>query len=173
MGDIVIEESNYRAFALSLASLFLLLAAIAIMVYGIIRYQQVYYVIGIFVSLAFFIVFVVNVLKATKVKVLLTITVEGIIDNSSISGLGFISFDDIKEFQIIDQYKTRVIAVIPKNMNNFLEKQSITKRRQIKRNIYMNLPPVSINAYMAKDMEPEDILSLLQKRLVDYNRLYD
>lgn len=173
MGKIVIEESNYKAFALTLANLFLLLAAIAIMIMGMIEGKIQFWLPGLGAAVALLIGFVLIVAKSSKNKALLTITMEGVIDNSSIGGVGFISFDDINEFQVINIYNSKAIAVIPKNMDNFLSKLSAVKRRQVKKNINMNFPPVAINVDMAKDMEPEDILSLLQKRLSDYSSLYD
>jgi hypothetical protein len=173
MEDIIIEETNYKAFALTMAYLFMFLASLATAVYGILEHRKGYRVIGIFAGILFIIGFIWAIVKATKVKALLTITMDGIIDNSSIGGIGFISFDDIKDFQIVSISDKKAIAVIPKNMDTFLTKLSLVKRRQVKRNLYLNLPPVSIAVDMAKDMEPEDILSLLHKRLLDYSSLYE
>lgn len=173
MGDIIIEESNYRAFALLLANLFLFLATMAIFIFGVIKGRMMYLIPGLAFAIVFFVGFIIAVSKAVKVRKLLTITMEGIVDGSSIGGLGFISFDDIKEFQIINLYRARAIAVIPKNMDSFISKLSAVKRRQVKRNVNMKLPPVTINVELAKDMEPEDILTLLQKRLMDYSSLYE
>jgi hypothetical protein len=173
MGEIVIEETNYKAFAMAMANLFLLLAAIAVTIVGIIEHKPIYKLSGIAGSLALLAAFIRAVVKALDVKRLLTITRDGIIDNSSIGGVGFISFDDIKEFQIVTLYNKHVIAVIPQNIDVFLSKLPVVKRRQAKRNVRLDLPPVTITVNMAKDMEPEDILSLLQKRLSDYSSLYD
>lgn len=173
MGEIIIEESNYRAVAMLLANLFMLIASVAIFMYGVTKDRMLYLIPGMMAALLFLIGFFVSLQKAMKVKKLITITMDGIIDNSSISGIGYISFDDIKEFQIEKIYRSRVISIIPKNMESFLTKLSVVKRSQVKRNIAMKLPPITINVELAKDMEPEDILSLLQKRLTDYSRLYE
>ncbi len=173
MGDIIIEESNYRAASLALASLFLFIASLAIYIYGISKDRRSFWLPALFAAILFFVGFIICISKAVKVRKLLTITVDGIIDNSTISGMGFISYDDIREFQIVNLYRSRVIAVIPKDIELFITKLSLGKRRQVKRNMIMKLPPVSINVDQAKDMEPEDILSLLQKRLSDYSRLYE
>jgi hypothetical protein len=173
VGEIVIEESNYRAVSLALASLFLFIASIAIYIYGTTKSRVGYWLPGLLAGILFFIGFAVFVTKAVKVRKLLTITMDGIIDSSTLGGFGFISYDDIREFQIVNLYRARVIAIIPKNMDSFITKLPLVKRRQVKRNLIMKLPPVSINVELAKDMEPEDILSLLQKRLSDYSRLYE
>ena len=173
VGEIVIEESNYRAVSLALGSLFLFIASLAIYVYGITRNHVAYWLPGLFAGIIFFIGFAIFVSKAVKVRKLLTITTDGIIDNSRHGGFGFISYDDIGEFQIESLYRARVIAIIPKNLDSFILKLPLVKRRQVKRNLIMKLPPVSINVEQAKDMEPEDILSLLKKRLSDYSRLYE
>lgn len=173
MGEIIIEETNYKAFALTMAYLFLFLAALAVSIVGGIKNKKGYLLIGISLAVVFLIGFLWALAKASKIKSLLTITMDGIIDNSSIGAVGFISFDDIKEFKIVTLYNNNAIAVIPKNIDIFLSKLSTVKRQHVKRNIHLNLPPVSIMVDTAKDMEPEDILSLLQKRLSDYSRLYE
>ena len=173
MGDIIIEEINYKAFVMVMGSLLLLIASVALTVVGIKQGRSNYWVPGMMASFLFLIMFTALAINSLKVRKLLTITHEGIIDNSSISGIGFISFDEIKEFIILKVYNKRAIAVIPKNVDSFLSQLSVVKRRLVKRNLTANLPPVLIMVDMAKDMEPEDILSLLNKRLADYSSLYE
>ncbi|MDF2538943.1 MAG: hypothetical protein K0S76_1964 [Herbinix sp.] len=172
MEDIIIEEMNYKALALTLANLFMLVASIAVTIFGVIEQRSGYRKLGIFALSLFAIGFFASILQSTKIKRLITITMDGFIDSSSLGGVGFISYDDIKELRIVTINNKEVIAVIPKNMDIFLSKLSLVKRRQVRRNLYLNLPPVAIPVHMAKDMEPEDILSLLQKRLMDYSSLY-
>ncbi len=173
MEEIIIEKINYKAFVMVLGTLFLLIAAFAIMIYGFYKDRISFLLPGALAVPVLLIVFIIAVADARKVKRLLTITHEGIIDNSSISGAGFVSFDDIKDFVIITLYNRKAIAIIPKNIDSFLLKLNMVKRGIAKRNINLNLPPFAIPTYLAKDMEPEDILSLLKKRLSDYSSLYD
>ncbi len=173
MGDIVIEEVNYKAFVMVMGSLLLLIASASLAVVGIKQSKSSYWVPGIMAGLVFLILFTVSAINSMKVRKLLTITHEGIIDSSSISGIGFISFDEIKEFIIMSVYNKKAIAVIPKNVDSFLSRLSAVKRRLVRRNLNSDLPPVLIMVEAAKDMEPEDILSLLNKRLVDYSSLYE
>jgi RNase P/RNase MRP subunit p29 len=173
MGDIVIEESNYKALVLALANLFLLLAFISIFVYGVIEHRKLLWLPSIFISLIFLINFISALLKASKVKPLLIITRDGIIDNSSHGMIGFISYNDIKEFKITKYHNIEVIEVILKDREKFIEKLPATKRMQIKGNALLKKPLIQIKTDKAKDMEPEDIYTLLQKRLMDYRSLYD
>ena len=173
MGDIIIEEVNYKAFVMMMGSLLLLIASVSLTVVGIKQSKSSYWVPGIMAALVFLILFTVSVINSMKVRKLLTITHEGIIDNSSISSIGFISFDEIKEFIIMRVYNKKTIAVIPKNIDSFQSQLSVVKRRLIRRNLNSDLPPVLIMVDSAKDMEAEDILSLLNKRLADYSSLYE
>lgn len=173
MEEIIIEETNYKTLAFALANLFMLLASIAIIVLGIKENKTLYIISGIFATVIFLVGFIGAIIKEGNPKKLLTITMDGIMDNSSLTGSQFLSFDDIKEFKTVTLYNKKAIAVIPKNMDNFISKLTLVRRRQVRRNIHLNLPPVAIYVDMAKDMEPEDILSLLQKRLSDYSRLYE
>lgn len=173
MEEIVIEKINYKAFVIMLSTLFLLIAAIAATVYGFHHDKLRFWLPGLVLMIVQLVCFVASIISAMQVKRLLTITRDGIVDNSSISGAGYISFDDIKDFIIITIYNRKAIAIIPKNIDSFLSKLSVVKRGIAKRNINANLPPITIPTHLAKDMDPEDILSLLKKRLSDYSRLYE
>lgn len=173
MDEIVIEKINYKAFVIVLASLFFLIAAVAVTIYGFGQDKMRYWLPGIIALIVFLIAFISAVISSLQVKRLLTITRDGIVDNSSITGVGYVSFDEIKEFIIITIYGKKAIAIIPKNVDSFLSTLSVVKRGIAKRNINSNLPPITIPVDLAKDMEPEDILSLLKKRLLDYSSLYE
>lgn len=173
MEEIVIEKNNYKSFVTALAVMFLLIAAIAVTIYGFHISKMRFWFPGIIAIIGLLACFITSILNIMQVKRLLTITRDGIVDNSPITGSGYISFDDIKEFMIITIYNRKAIAVIPKNIDSFLSNLSVMKRSMAKRNINANLPPVTISTYLAKDMESEDILTLLRKRLSDYSSLYE
>lgn len=173
MGDIVIEEVNYKAFVMVMGSLLLLIASVSLAIVGFKQNRSGYWVPGIMAGLVFLILLISSAIKSMKVRKLLTITHEGIIDSSSMSGMGFISFDEIKEFIIMSVYNKKAIAIIPKNIDSFLSHLPAVKRRLVRKNLHSDLPPVLIMVDSAKDMEPEDILSLLKKRLADYSSLYE
>lgn len=173
MGDIIIEEANYKAFIMMASALLLFIATGAIMIYGIVKDRKVFAVSGALLAIIFFVGFIIELVKVSNPKKLLTITRDGIIDNSSLGAVGFIPYGVIKEFKIITLFDKEAIAVIPKNVDSFLAHFSAGKRRIIKRNIHLNYPAVAIYVDMAKDMEPEDILTLLQKRLTDYTSIYE
>lgn len=172
MGEIIIEEVNYKAFVIALANFFLLVAFIAITVYGFREHKLRYWLPGLIAACVLLITLIGAIIKASQIRRLITITMDGIIDHSSISGGSFIPFEEIKEFMIVTVYNKQAIAVIPKNIESLLSKLSVVKRSLVKRNVSLNLPPITIFVDMAKDMEPEDILSLLQKRLADCSSLY-
>ncbi|MFT4144448.1 MAG: STM3941 family protein [Mobilitalea sp.] len=171
MGDIIIEEMNYKAFISVFISLILLLAAGIVTGYGMTVHRLSLSVPGTLCVLVMLVFFIISLKDALKVRKLITICTHGIIDHSTGGSVGFIPYDDIKEFLIISVNDKDAIAVIPRNIDKFLSKFTLVKRRQMRRNIGLNLPPVTINVDMAKDMVPVDILTLLQKRLSDYSRL--
>jgi len=173
VGDIIIEKTNYKIFIMTLANIFMLIASIAIWILGINESNTRFLRSGIIATILFFVVFIVLISKAAKVKLLLTISREGITDHSLIGSIGFVPFDDIEEFEMVNLLGTRAIGIIPKNRRSFIAKLSPVKQRTARGNITMHLPPVLINVTLAKDMTLEDIYSLLKKRLSDYSRLYD
>lgn len=174
MGDIIIEETNHRPFAMSLANFFMLVASIAICVYGFMKENNLYVTVGILAAVVFTVGFVAAIMQSIKEKKLLIISMDGINDCSSIGGgFGFISYKDIKEFVIIRHYNTETIGIILENRKEFMSKLAHPKWKLAKRNLYLKQPAIQIHTELAKDMEPEDILTLLQKRLRDYKRLYE
>lgn len=172
MGDIIIEETNHRAFVITMANFFMLAASVAISIYGIIKDKKGCFIIGMIAAGIFFIGFIAAIIKGSKKKVFLTITVDGILDSSSIGGYGFIPYKDIKDFEIINYYGVETIAVRLKNPEEFVSRLPLPKKRQAKRNLSLKLPAIILHTELAKDMVPQDILTLLTKRLKDYNRLY-
>jgi len=172
VGDIIIEETNYRAFVITMANVFMLIASIAVMIYGIAKGKKPCIIVGILTTVIFFIGCIAAILKASNKKIFLTITVDGILDSSSKGGYGFIPYKDIKDFEIINYYGTETIAVILKNPEDFISKLPLSKKRQAKRNLSLKLPAVILHTDLVKDMIPQNILTLLAKRLRDYNRLY-
>lgn len=173
MGDIVIEETNHRAFALTLANFFMLVASVSIFIFGIANGNNLYEIIGLLAAIVFFVCFLLSIIQTLKEKNLLTITMDGIIDSPSVGGLGFISYDDILDFEIIKTHNTETIAVILKNRESFIAKMPSAKRRKLKSNLYLKQPLIVIHTELAKNMETMDILTLLQKRLRDHKRLYE
>lgn len=173
MEDIVIEEMDYKAYFVMLISTLLLLGSSIFTVYGFITHRRSYSVPGIIGSSVFLVFFIASMGNVLKVRKLITITLDGMIDHSSTGGVGFISYHDIKEFKIITVHNKEAIGVIPKDINTFLTHFNVVKRQIIKRNISLNIPPVTIYVDLAKDMAPQDILTLLQKRLSDFSSLYE
>lgn len=174
VGEIIIEESNHRAFAISLANFFMLVASIAIFIYGFIKDKKPYVIIGTLAIIVFFVGFGLAVIQALKEKKLLIITMDGIDDCSSAGGgFGFIPYSEIKEFKIIRQYNTKTIGIILENRKDFISKLAHPKWKLAKRNLNLKQPAIQIHTELAKDMDTEDILTLLQKRLRDYKSLYE
>ena len=174
MGDIIIEETNHRAFAMTMANLFMLIASAAVCIYGFMKDKKPYVIMGLIAAIVFLIGFIAAIAVALKEKVLLIISVDGINDCSSAgAGFGFISYKDIKDFEIIRHHKTETIGIILNNRKEFISKLATPKWRLAKRNLYFKQPAIQIHTELAKDMDTEDILTLLQKRLRDYKRLYE
>lgn len=173
MSDIIIEKTNYKALISVLTNLLLVLTFATIGTYGAIRHNKVICIPSIILAIIFFVSFLIAIVKASNEKPLLTITRDGIIDNSSHSMVGFIAYNDIEEFRITKYHNLIVIEVILKNRKEFINKLPAAKRMQIKGNALLKKPLIQIKADQAKDMEPEDIYTLLQKRLLDCSSLYD
>ena len=178
MGDIIIEEINYKAIIRSFITITLFACAIGLVIYGFEHNIKVCWLPGLILAVVISFFLIDALMEAVKEKRLITITREGIIDNSDEGGLGFISFDDIKEFKLITIHNKKAIAIIPKNEKSFAIRYKLAANKEAagkagKRNAIKEHNPPVILVNRAKDMAAEDILTLLQKRHADIACLGD
>lgn len=173
MEKIVIEEKQSKAVKLMLLGLLVFIISVIVWVTGMREKRVLLWLTGFIALVISGIATLIYLGQALQKKPLLTITFDGIIDSSSGGSVGFISFQDIKEFCIVEQMGKKTIGVIPKDEKLFTDKLSPLKQRIAKENIINQTAPLTIQADKAKDMSLEDILTLLTKRLKDYRSLYD
>ncbi len=173
MEEIIIEETKWKAILAAFAGFLMVSGSAALFILGMKAKAAFFWAAG-FIGIIFFgIYFLILLTRTFESKALLTITFDGIIDNSSKSSAGYISFQDIERFCIVSLYGKKVIGIILKEESLLLGKLSPVKQAIAKSNINMKCPPFSIRADRARDMSLEDIFTLLKKRLDDYSSLYD
>ena len=173
MEKIVIEERQSKAIMIATVGLLLLLVSAAIWIFGIKEKIILFGIIGFIATIFCGIRFLGLLMVTFQRKPLLTITFDGIVDSSSASSVGYIAYQDIAHFCIVHLYGQKVIGVIPKDEEAFIDKLSPLIQEIAKTNINMKNPPFTIRVDRAKDMSLEDIFTLLKKRLDDYSCLYD
>jgi len=170
---IVIEERQSKAIMIATVGLLMLLVSIVFWIFGLKEKIIVFGIIGFLATVFCGIRFLVLLMKTLQRKPLLTITFDGIVDSSSASSVGYIAYQDIARFCIVNLYGQEAIGVIPKDEETFIDKLSPLMQEVAKSNINSKNPPFSIRVDRAKDMSLEDIFTLLKKRLDDYSCLYD
>jgi hypothetical protein len=153
--------------------LLLLILSVIVWITGMRERKTLLWMVGLLSMIISGIGFLIYLGRALQRKPLLTITFDGIIDSSSGSSVGYIPFQDIERFCIINNMGQRAIGVIPKDETFFMDKLSPIKQKIAKSNIDNQHPPLTIRVDKAKDMSLEDIFTLLNKRLNDYSSLYD
>lgn len=100
----------------------------------------------IFFGLAFLFI----IYRLFKPKNILTINIDGFIDNSSAISLGYIPWSEvekIKEFKVISE---RFIGVELKNEEEYLKRTSNIKLKLLKINLKIGYPIISINLNSTK-----------------------
>lgn len=172
MGDIVIEETNYKLFIMTMVNGILLVASIAIAIYGVIYKHPIILHCGLLVLIILLIQFIRNLNRVSTPRPILIISRDGFTDSSSAIPL-YIPFSEIKQFETINIYGTPMIGVIPKNAENFLRRLTPVRQKVARERLKIQLPPFALSLTRVKDMSLEDVYSLLDKRLADYSRLYD
>jgi hypothetical protein len=170
---IVIEQKQSKAIMFLFLDILLFITSIAAWILGKKDKLGLLWATGLLGIIIFGIAFFIFMGRATEHKPLLTITFDGIIDSSSVTSVGYIPFQDIENFIIVNIMNQRVIGVIPKNEDSFIEKLSPIKQEIARQNLQQKYPPLAISVNKAKDMSLEDIFTLLKKRLDDYSCLYD
>lgn len=173
MEKIVIEERQSIAIKIAFIAFVMLIASITVWGFGIKDNKILLWILGFLATIILSISFIVFLGRAIQRKPLLTITFDGIIDSSSSNSVGYIAFQDIEGFCVVNIYGKKVIGVIPKDEEAFIDKLSPIRQGVARSNVKLKYPPFSIWVDRAKDMSLEDILTLLKKRLHDYSCLYD
>ncbi len=173
MEKIVIEERQSKTIRLMLTGLLLFIISVMVWILGMREKWILLWITGLLSMIVSGIGFLIYLGRSLQKKPLLTITFDGIIDSSSGSSVGFISFRDIERFCIINNMGRKAIGVIPKDEKYFMDKLSPLKQKIARSNIDNQVPPFTIRVDKAKDMSLEDIFTLLTKRRNDYSSLYD
>lgn len=173
MENIVIEERQSEILRINLLGLLMTILSAIILILGMKTNRFLYGLIGSVGILFFGGCTIYSFIRTIKPKALLTITVDGIQDSSTAGCAGFIPFHEIESFEIVNIFGQRMIGVNPKEVERFMSLLSPIKQKAATSNLKMKIPPVAIRVDTARDMSIEDILTLLQKRLSDYSRLYD
>jgi hypothetical protein len=170
---IVIEEKQSKAVRLMLIGLVIFIVSLVVWITGMREKRVLMWLTGFLEMIISGIVFFIYLGQSLQKKPLLTITFDGIIDSSSGSSVGYIPFQDIEKFSIVEIGGKKIIGVIPKDEKRFTDKLSPLKQKLAKDNLNNQTAPLTIRVDKAKDMSAEDILTLLTKRLKDYRSLYD
>lgn len=171
--QIVIEQRQRQAVKFLTLDILLLIISFSAWIIGKKEKLVFIWFTGFLAMIILGIAFFILLSRAMEHKPLLTITFDGIIDSSSQGSVGYIPFQDIENFIIVNIMNKKVIGIIPKDEASFIEKLSPIKQKTAKENLEQKYPPLSISVENAKDMSLEDIYTLLKKRLDDYSSLYD
>lgn len=171
MEKIIIEEKQTKAVRRFMRSFALLFLSVTLWVAGFREKFILLGFAGVIMTFIFGIRCIINLLKASQKKPLITITFDGIIDSSTKNSIGFLAYQDIEEFCIVSE--DEAIGIIPRVEEEFIRKLSPIKQQTALDNKNYEKPVFLLHVGNAKDMSLEDILSLLKKRLKDYRSLYD
>ncbi len=102
-------------------------------------------------------------LRLTKPKPSLVINDEGVFDNASAIGAGMLKWSEIAELKIISYMGQRFLSIVPNNLEEILQRQSILKRWLMKANRGLvdspfNVPEITLT------LKLEEVLSLIDAR---------
>lgn len=171
MEKIIIEEKQTRAVRHFMQSFAMLFLSVTLWVAGFREKYILLGFVGVIATIIFGIRSIMYLSKASQKKPLITITFDGIIDSSSKGSIGFLSYQDMEEFCIVEE--DEAIGIIPREETAFISKLSPLKQQMALDNKNYEKPVFLLYVGNAKDMSLQDIYTLLKKRLDDYRSLYD
>ena len=172
MREIVIEEQKSLLMKRLGVAVLMVVASVAVLILGFVDEELVMKLVGIVATVYFSVCLLVIAKRALKLKPLLIITEESVIDSSAALSLGEISFSEIERFEIVNLYGQKAIGIVPVDAEQFIERLPKAQKKNARFCLDRGYPPVSLRVDTAKDMTIEDIFTLLQKRLADYKSLY-
>ena len=170
--DIVIEENKKRIKYMLLLDLIMLAASAAVLWVGFHDKSIMFKLVGAAGIIYFLAGLFAIAARIVKEKPLLIIKEEGVVDSSSASSTGFISYLDIDHVEMIDIMGQKAIGLVMCDNEKFMETLPAVKKNNIKNNLKLNYPAVILRVNTAKDMEIKDIYTLLKKRVEDFRALY-
>lgn len=140
----IVQESKKKALRLVYSGLFMFLASLALLLFGVFENRIIYIVIGAVATLFFGISFFFACVRALRPKPLLTITEEGIFDTSTAVAVGFIAFSQIQTVSQINIAGQKALGIRLKDCEAFLNTLPKSKQQAIRTNQKLNLPPITI-----------------------------
>ncbi len=101
--------------------------------------------------------------KALSGKPLLTVTSDGILENSTVLSFGFIPWCDIEYIYLDSMMNNVFIEVLLKNQEAYIEKLSGVKKWLARWNLKLGHQPISISL-SPSGVSPQDLIGELQRR---------
>ena len=92
---------------------------------------------------------------------------EGIIDNSGLNSAGFIPWDEVEGYDVLDMSGQRMLVIVVSDPYKYASRGNLLKRKLIAANARMAGSPISISTN-ALDVDFQDLISLFET----YHREY-
>lgn len=170
MNEIIIKENKKKVINLLILGIIMSLISICVLVNGLIERHIFYALIGIIGAIFFCGSFIFILRSNLTRKPPLIIGKDGITDMSTAFSVGFIPWQEIQSIYVKKICYERFIGITVHDINILTKRVSFLKKVGIKINLFLNYPPVAINLSTA-DVEFDEVLELMQKRLEEY-RIY-
>jgi hypothetical protein len=168
MEDVVIRQSKRKLIKLIVLNIFILAICLLCILIGTFEHELFPLVIGI-IGLTFFgFCFLFFIQRLMRPKEILIINDNGIIDHSSATSIGAVSWEEIDSFYRRNILSNSFICVKLKDENQTLSRLKPWKIRLLKLNTPVGCEPVSITLDTA-DAEFTSVLNTLQRKLQEYN----
>ncbi|WP_346913363.1 STM3941 family protein [Clostridium sp.] len=167
MNEVIVKEDKKKGIKLLILGFIMMIVSIYVLIIGITEIKIIYSIIGTISTIFFGICFIFLIVSILDNNPILLIGEDGITDRSTASSVGFIAWQEIRSIYVQKSFNQKFIGISIYDLNNFMKRISPIKRIIIKINLMLNYAPLSISLDTA-DMEFNDVLSLLQKRLEEY-----
>lgn len=169
MKDIIIYEKKKLAVKL-LIQAFLVTVASGLLIYlGIDGEDLLFCIIGGLGVLFFGTSTIVQLIRVIRRNPLFKIKDDGVYDSSSLTAVGFIPYEDMKEVVLGKTLGKESIGIYLKDIESFMNGLSAAKQKAIKSNLSNKFPPVVLRVDSVEEYTPLVVYEIIEKMLQKNN----
>ncbi|WP_167957595.1 STM3941 family protein [Anaerosporobacter faecicola] len=163
MKETIIYEKKKQAIKLLVQTLLMVAAAVVVLYLGIDEKSLLFCMIGGVGCVFFGICLIVQFIRVLHKKPLFTITQEGIMDQSTLTSINFIPYEEIEELVIGKTLNKDSIGIYLKDVEAFKKVLPSMKQKAIESNINNKFPPILLRVDSVEGMTGHEIYDILRE----------
>ena len=172
MKEVIINENKKKVKRIIIEGIIFLIISICIFSVGMFEGNLFLTIIGGLVAVLLCIILIFTIKKVINSTPLLIIEKNGITDMSTLSSVGFISWQEIKSINVGKKYGQEYIGITVYDLSKVMKRISLGKQVAMKASLILKYPPVGITALSLNnsDIKFTKVVYIIEKRLEKYRK---